>query len=47
MPKQLDVFYQRILKKAKLKEEKKAKQEELLEKAREFYGYDVDLRDER
>ena len=47
MPRQIDSFYQRIAKKEKTDEEKAARQRELLEQAREYYGFNVDLRDQR
>ena len=47
MPKQIDSFYQRISKTNAANEEKDKKRKELLDQAREFYGYEVDLRDSR
>lgn len=47
MPKQIENFYQRIVKKDKADEERLKKKQELLDQAREFYGYEVDMRDTR
>ena len=47
MPKQIENFYQRIVKKEKADEERLKKKQELLDQAREFYGYEVDMRDMR
>jgi len=47
MPKQIENFYQRIAKKDKTDEERLKKKQELLDQAREFYGYEVDMRDAR
>ena len=47
MPKQVEEFYQRIARKYKIEEEKKAKQLEILDLARDYYGYDVDPRDQK
>jgi hypothetical protein len=47
MPKQIESFFQRITKKQKADEEKLKKRREILDKAREFYGYEVDMRDSR
>jgi hypothetical protein len=45
MPKAVEDYYQRYLKKNALIEEKLKRKEEILAKAREYYGYDVDIRD--
>ncbi|RNA39226.1 growth arrest and DNA damage-inducible s-interacting 1 [Brachionus plicatilis] len=47
MPATIDSFYQRIVKRDKLDKEKEAKKQDVLDQAREFYGYEVDLRDPR
>ena len=47
MPKQIEEFYQRITRKYKIEEDKKAKQREVLDMARDYYGYDVDPRDQK
>ena len=47
MPKQIEGYFQRITKKQKADEEKMIKKREVLDQAREFYGYEVDLRDIR
>lgn len=47
MPANIDNYYQRILKREKLEKEKEAKRQEVLDQAREFYGYEVDMRDPR
>ena len=47
MPKQIEGYFQRITKKQKADEEKLNKRREILDQAREFYGYEVDMRDSR
>ncbi|CAF0932814.1 unnamed protein product [Brachionus calyciflorus] len=47
MPINIESFYQRIIKKDKSEKDKTAKRQEILDQAREYYGYDVDLRDPR
>jgi hypothetical protein len=47
MPKQIENFYQRLLKKENLEEEKILKRREILDQAREHYGYEVNLNDPR
>lgn len=47
MPANIDAYYQRILKREKSEKEKEAKKQEVLDQAREFYGYEVDMRDPR
>jgi len=47
MPKQIETFYQRTLKKEEAVKEKIAKRQEILDQAREYYGFEVDLRDSR
>jgi hypothetical protein len=47
MPKQIESYFQRITKKQKADEEKLNKKREILDQAREFYGYEVDMRDSR
>ena len=47
IPKQIDEFYQRLDKASKVQEERLKKQRDVLEKARDFYGYELDLRDIR
>jgi hypothetical protein len=45
MPSQIEDYYKRINKKDLQDEEKLKNKNQLLEKAREYYGYDVDYRD--
>lgn len=47
MPANIEGFYQRIVKKEKSEKDKESKNKELLEKAREYYGYEVNIRDPR
>jgi hypothetical protein len=47
MPKQIENFYQRLSKKDDLEDERKAKKKEILDQAREYYGYEVNLKDPR
>lgn len=47
MPKSIEDFYQRVYKKSKADEDRLKRKNEILEKAREYYGYDVDIRDTR
>lgn len=47
MPKNIEAFYQRIVKKEKSESDRMAKKQEILDQAREFYGYEVDMRDPR
>lgn len=46
-PKQIEQYYQRLQKKYQTLAQQSKKKEELLEKAREYYGFDVDIRDTR
>lgn len=43
----VEKFYQNVDKKNKLEDEKKIKKQEILDQAREHYGFEVDLRDKR
>jgi hypothetical protein len=45
MPKQIESYFQRVHKREAQEKEREAKKREVLEKAREFFGYEVDLRD--
>lgn len=47
MPTQIEEFYKRIYKKNLQDEERLKRKEEVMERAREYYGYDVDYRDSR
>lgn len=47
MPKQIDAFYEKIKRKEKQELDRVAQKKEVLEQAREYYGYEVDLRDPR
>lgn len=47
MPKMVEKFYQNVDTKNKLEDEKKIKKQEILDQAREHYGFEVDLRDKR
>ena len=47
MPKTIDAFYQRIQKKQATEKEQMRKKQDVLEQAREYYGYSVNLGDPR
>lgn len=47
MPKMVEQYFERIAKKQKIEKDRMAKKQELLDKAREYYGFDVDLKDPR
>ena len=47
MPKQIESYFQRMVKKNKAEEDKLNKKKELLDQAREFYGFEVEMRDGR
>lgn len=47
MPKAIEKFYLNVQKKELMEEEKLKKRQEILDQAREYYGFEVDLRDRR
>jgi len=47
MPKSIEKYYQGVNKKNIAESEKARKREEILDQAREYYGFKVDLRDKR
>lgn len=47
MPKMLEKYYQGVEKKRAVEAERVAKRREVLDQAREYYGFEVDLRDKR
>jgi len=47
MPKSIEKYYQNMDKKYAVEDERKAKKDEIMEQAREYYGFKVDLRDKR
>lgn len=47
MPKMLEKYYQSVHKKRAVEAERVAKRQEVLDQAREYYGFEVDLRDKR
>jgi len=47
MPKMIEKFYQGVSRKDIAEEEKTKKREEIMDQAREYYGFKVDLRDRR
>jgi hypothetical protein len=47
MPKMVDTYFQRIAKMSKKEEEREASKKQLVAQAREYYGYEVNLKDPR
>ena len=46
-PKQIEAYFQRLTKKEEQEHKKNEKQEQILNMARDHFGYDIDLRDPR
>lgn len=47
MPKSIEKYYQSMDKKYAVEDDRQAKKDEIMEQAREYYGFKVDLRDRR